>query len=87
MADGIESAMAPMTGDQGVMGYNANMMCQILMKLGALEAKIDSIIKDEEDDDMMEGEPADGDDKSGPELSTNPALYSPQLEFDLPPLF
>lgn len=82
--EGIETAMTPMTGENGVMGYHAEMMAQVLIGLGRLEAKVDSMAEEDKAEDAGESEIETED---ATPLSTNPALYSTQLEFDLPPLF
>lgn len=60
-------------------GGHAEMMAQVLMGLGRLEAKIDMLRCDEAEDEA---------ESEGPELATNPALNSTMLELpDLPPIF
>lgn len=84
MAVDMGSAMAsPMSQEQesyssSDMSTHSEMMCQLLMGLGRLEAKVDMLMKEDT---------AEKESESGPELATNPAIYSNQLEFDLPPLF
>ena len=63
-------------------GGHAEMMAQVLMGLGRLEAKIDMMMAEDKSEDAKEKEY-----DSGPELATNPAIHSTQLEFDLPPIF
>ena len=67
-------------------GSHAELMCEILMKMGRLEAKLDMLL----DYELMEPEESESESESmesGKELATNPALYSNQLEFDIPPIF
>ena len=62
---------------------HGEMMAQVLMGLGRLEAKIDMMMAEDKKEDTGEKETED----SGPELTTNPAIHSTQLEFDLPAIF
>lgn len=79
----ITSAMTPPPSEQQAeyaskdMGSHSDMMCQVLMQLGRIDAKLDMIIAE---DKKEMSEPS-------PQLATNPAIFSPQLEFDLPPMF
>lgn len=56
---------------------HGEMMCQVLMGLGRLEAKIDMMMAEDKKEESGYSEP----------VATNPAIHSTQLEFDLPPIF
>lgn len=59
-------------------GGHAEMMAQVLMGLGRLEAKIDLMMAEDKSEDYKESEP----------VATNPGVSSPVLEeLELPPLF
>lgn len=63
-------------------------IAQILQDQGKLMARLDAVEKAimcDSEEDKAEGETESED--SGPELSTNPAIHSTQLEFDIPPIF
>lgn len=79
MAPPLDSNQESFSKDTGSHG---EMMCQVLMGIGRLEAKIDMMMAEDKSEDTKEKEY-----DSGPELATNPAIHSTQLEFDLPPLF
>lgn len=86
----ITTAMTPPPTEQQSeyaqkdMSGHSEMMCQVLMQLGRIDAKLDMIIAEDKAEDDKEKETEGAGD--GPQLATNPAIYSPQLEFDLPPL-
>lgn len=58
-------------------GSHGEMMCQVLMGLGRLEAKIDMMMAEDKKEESGYSEP----------VATNPAIHSTQLEVDLPPIF
>ncbi len=64
---------------EGEMDGHSEMLCQTLMGLGRVEAKLDMLLGIEKKESRVE--------YSGPELATNPAVHSTQLEFDIPPIF
>lgn len=86
----ITSAMTPPPSEQQAeyaskdMGSHSDMMCQVLMQLGRIDAKLDMIIAEDSKEDSKEEIKMS---ESSPQLATNPAIFSPQLEFDLPPMF
>ena len=78
MAPPLDSGQESFSKDIGSYG---EMMCQVLMGIGRLEAKIDMMAKDRSEDSKEK------ESDSGPELATNPAIHSTQLDFDIPPIF
>jgi hypothetical protein len=60
-------------------------IAEILKSQGRLEAQVAMLMAESCDSEEAESESEY--DSGGPELATNPAINSPMLEFDIPPIF